>query len=498
MTIPFSQIPQAFRLPGLFAEVDASKASRTDDPGRLLLIGQKLAAGTAVAAVPVPVTGVADAKAQFGIGSQLADMVDAVRQVDPFGLIWALPVADAGGAVKATGTIVVSAAPTAAGVIPLYVAGVPVPVPVAGIETTTTTGAAIAAAINANSDLPVTAANVTGTVTLTARNGGTLGNDIDLRYAWLGAAGGEELPASYVGAITAMAGGATDPNITAALAALGDQTFDYIVMPFTDATNLGAVKAAMAQTGNGRWSYNRMVWGHAFAAKRGTVSALVSFGVTQNDPHTTVLGYHLSPTPVWRWVAGQVAAAAIVLRNDPARPVQGITVPGLLAPPPGAGRFTQGERNTLLYSGISTFTVAADGSVMIERLIATWQTNAFGQPDEAWLSIEKTYTLMTVLRRLQGAWTANFPRFKLANDGSRFAPNAAIVTPSIAKAFVVAEMRAMEFDGLLSNVTAMIDVLSVERNAQNPDRLDILFPPPLIGQLRMTAVLAQFRISTTG
>ncbi|MCW5737364.1 MAG: phage tail sheath subtilisin-like domain-containing protein [Enhydrobacter sp.] len=495
MTIPFSQIPQAFRLPGLFAEVDASKASRTDDPGRILLIGQKLAAGTATANVPIPVVSVADAKAQFGVGSQLADMVDAVRLVDPFGLIWAVPVADAGGAVKATGTIVVSAAPTAPGVIPLYVAGVAVPVPVAGTETTTTTGDAIAAAINANADLPVTAANVTGTVTLTARNAGTLGSDIDLRYAWLGSAGGEALPDSYVGAITAMASGATDPNITTALAALGDQTFDFIVMPYTDATNLAAIKAAMAQVGNGRWAYNRMVWGHAFTARRGSVSSLVTFGLSQNDPHTTVLGYSLSPTPVWRWAAGQVAAAAIVLRNDPARPVQGIAVPGLLSPPPGAGRFTQGERNTLLYSGISTFTVAADGAVMIERLIATWQLNAFSQPDESWLSIEKTYTLMRVLRRLQAAWTANFPRFKLANDGTRFSPNAAIVTPAIAKAFVVAEMRAMEYDGLLSNVTGMLDVLAVERNAQNPDRLDVLFPPPLIAQLRMTAVLAQFRIS---
>ena len=39
-------------------------------------------------------------------------------------------------------------------------------------------------------DLPVTAANVAGTVTVTARNAGTLGNDIDLRYAWLGSVGG--------------------------------------------------------------------------------------------------------------------------------------------------------------------------------------------------------------------------------------------------------------------------------------------------------------------
>ena len=155
--INFNKIPANIRLPGVYIETDASKAGRTEDPGRILLIGQKLTAGTAVANMPVPVTSVDDAKAQFGLGSMLADMIDAVRLAAPLGLLWALPVADAGGAVAAAGTITVSAAPTAPGVIPLYVAGVSVPVPVTGSESTTSTGAAIAAAINANLNLPVTA-----------------------------------------------------------------------------------------------------------------------------------------------------------------------------------------------------------------------------------------------------------------------------------------------------------------------------------------------------
>src|SRR5690349_17832385 len=224
MTVAFNRIPANLRLPGVFIEVDPSKASRSDDPGRIILVGQMLATGTATANVPVPVTSVADAKAQFGVGSMLASMVDAVRQADPFGLLWALPLADAGGAVAATGTVTVTAAPSAPGVIPLYISGVSVPVAVAGTETVNQTAAAIAAAVNANLDLPVSAAAVAGVVTLTARNKGTLGNDIDVRYAWLGNAGGEALPTAYVGAIVAMAGGTTDPTIATGMAALGDQT----------------------------------------------------------------------------------------------------------------------------------------------------------------------------------------------------------------------------------------------------------------------------------
>lgn len=234
MVVAFNRIPANLRLPGVFIEVDPSKASRTDDPGRIVLFGQMLATGTAVANVPTPVTSVADAKAQFGVGSMLAAMVDAVRDADPFGLLWAVPLADAGGAVVASGTITVTGAPTAPGVIPLYIAGEKVPVAVAGTETINNTATAIAAAINANADLPVTANAVAAVVTLTARNKGSLGNDIDVRYAWLGAAGGEALPTGYVGAIVAMAGGTTDPLITVGMAALGDQTYDFVVMPYTD------------------------------------------------------------------------------------------------------------------------------------------------------------------------------------------------------------------------------------------------------------------------
>jgi phage tail sheath gpL-like len=494
MPVAFNKIPANLRLPGVFIEVDPSRASRSDDPGRILLIGQMLATGTAVAGVPVPVTSVADAKLQFGVGSMLADMVAAVRLADPFGLLWALPLADAGGAVAGTQTITVTAAPTAPGVIPLYIAGVSVPVAVAGTETITSTAAAIAAAINANLDLPVTAAPVVGVVTLTARNKGTLGNDIDVRYAWLGNAGGEALPASYVGAIAAGVAGTTDPTITAGMAALGDQTYDFIAMPYTDATNLNAARDAMNDT-TGRWAFNRMVWGHVFTAQRATVSQATTFGLLRNDPHTTVLAFSLSPTPVWRWVAGYVGAAAVVLRNDPARPVQGIEVPGLLAPPLGSvGRFSMSERQTLLFSGISTFTASFDGIVRIERLISTYQLNATAQIDEAWLSVEKTFTLMRVQRRLRAALTAAFPRHKLAHDGTRVAPGATVVTPQIARAFVIAEMRKQEFDGLLDNVDAIIDQVFCEIDGLNPDRLNVLFPPPLIGQLRILAVLSQFHV----
>ena len=52
----------------------------------------------------------------------------------------------------------------------------------------------------------------------------------------------------------------------------------------------------------------------------------------------------------------------------------------------------------------------------------------------------------------------------------------------------------MEFDALLDTVDLIVDQVFCEIDANNPDRLNILFPPPLIGQLRILAVLSQFHV----
>jgi phage tail sheath gpL-like len=503
LDIPFNQIPSALRLPGAFIEIDASRAGRSFDPGRCLLIGQASAiALPAVANTPLPIGSKNDADAAFGAGSILSNMVAAWRAADPFGLINCLPIADAGGGVAATGTITVTAAATGPGSIPIYVGDTKVLVAVAGTETINQTATAIAAAINANPDLPVTAAAVNAVVTLTARNKGTLGNDIQLALAYLGAPAGEVLPPTFAAAIVAMGGavaGVNDPDITAALANLGDTTYDYIVMAFTDATNMTAAANFMNAATEGRWAYDKMLWGHVFTVKRATYANLVTYGLGRNDPHISVLGVYQTQTTIWKWIAAAVGVSAIALRNDPARPVQGIQIPGVMAPPIGsAGLFTKTERQALLWSGISTYTVDQYGNCYVERLISTYQLNQNDIPDDAWLSVEKNFTLMAVNRRLRANLLADFPRYKLAADGTRIAPGAAVTTPGKLRGWLVAQLRIMEErDGWLQNVDAFKDQVLVQINGNNPDRVDMLFPPSLIGQLRTFAVLNQFHIYPT-
>ena len=96
---------------------------------------------------------------------------------------------------------------------------------------------------------------------------------------------------------------------------------------------------------------------------------------------------------------------------------------------------------------------------------------------------------------MKAAITSKYPRHKLAPDGTRFGPGQAIVTPIILKAELVAELRELEYDGLTAQVDQAKKALIVEIDDQNPNRVNVLHPPRLMGQLRTFAVLEQFRLN---
>jgi phage tail sheath gpL-like len=131
---------------------------------------------------------------------------------------------------------------------------------------------------------------------------------------------------------------------------------------------------------------------------------------------------------------------------------------------------------------------------MISRETTTYQYNLYGFEDDAYELVTTLATLARLLRNQRQAITSKFPRHKLANDGTRFGPGAAVVTPGIAKAELVARYRMDEFNGLVENTRAFKRNLIVERDPNNPNRLNVLYPPDLVNQLRMFAVLAQFRL----
>lgn len=496
MSVSFNYLPANVRVPLFYAELDNSQAGYFTQNKRALLIGQKLTAGTAVVNTPYLVSTTDQAKTLFGTGSMLARMHAFYRLQDAFGEVWCLAVADAGAGVQATGTITVTGPATASGTINLYIAGQKVQVAVAASDAQNTIAAAINAAINAATDLPVTSTVATNVVTLTCRWKGATGNDITVLDSFRGWAGGESLPAgvslTYSGS-GLLASGATNPTLAgAAITAMGDDEYDYVIHPYTDSTSLDAFQTEYNDS-VGRWAWSRQVYGHVYTALRGTLSALTTAGALRNDPHQTIAGIDVDcPNPSWEYAAAYGGANALGLNVDPARPTQTLPLTNVL--PPRAGkRFLLTERQSLLNYGIATSYVSG-GQVRVERAITTYQKNAWSQSDPSYLDSETLHQLTEITRRLRNRITQKYPRHKLANDGTRFGAGQAIVTPSVIRGEILAEYADMEDLGLVENARLFAKYLIVERDGTNPNRVNVLLPPDLINQLRIFALLHQFRL----
>lgn len=489
MTITFNDVPSNLRVPFVAAEFDASQASQ--GPAllayRALLIGQKLASGSATANSLHKVTSADDLIALAGRGSMLHRMAIAWFASNKMTELWVLVVADDAAGVAAAGTITVTGPATEDGTIPLYIGGERVTVEVASGDVQNDIATAIGAAINADTDLPVTASVLANVVTVTFRHKGEVGNGHDLRDSYRD---GEGLPAGVALAYVQPVGGTTNPDLDDAIAALGDSWFQIIAHPYTDATSLTAIEAELAS----RFGSMRMIDGVAFTSKAGTHAALTTFGASRNSPHSVIVAQPgESPlTPAMEFAAEYAAVIARYGAADPARPFQTLPLAHAL-PPAESDLFTLEERNLLLYEGVATSRESV-GVVQIDRAITTYQTNAAGADDTAYLDVTSLLTLLYLRYSWRTRMQTRYPRHKLANDGTRLGSGQAVITPKIGKAEAVSWFREMESLGLVEGFEQFKADLVVERNVADPNRLDVLLPPDLINQLIVTATKIGFRL----
>jgi phage tail sheath gpL-like len=499
MPISFANIPADWRLPLYWVEVDPSKAGLWTIKQPALLVGIMTTDGVAAPDVAIPIGTQAQADKQFGQGSQLSNMFRAFFANNFANEVWGLPVAEPAAGTAATGTITVTldAGGHEAGTIDLYIGGQHVPVNIGAADTANNIHVAISAAINDNFDLPVSSVGGPTVCTLTCNWKGTSGNDIAMLDSYYGRMGSQELPTGVHIAynnLGMLSGGTSVPVFDTAISNLGERNFEYVALPFTDSTSLLAWETEYGFTDSGRWGWMRQLFGHIFSAKRSDYPSLLTFGETRNQGVTSIMAVELaSPTPVYEWAAAYAAKAQRALINDPARPLQTLEFTGVLTAPLHQ-RFNRPELNTLAGSGIATQEANANNLPMILRETTTYQLNLYGQGDDAYELVTTLATLARLLRNQKQAITSAFPRHKLADDGTRFGPGQAIVTPGLIKAELVAEYRVDMFNGLVENIAAFKANLIVERDINNPNRVNVLYPPDLINQLRVFAVLAQFRL----
>jgi phage tail sheath gpL-like len=488
MTISFNSVPNNLRVPLFYAEFDNSRAVQggATQEYRTLLLGNRLSSGTKAALTLHRITSAEQAAEYFGAGSVVADMAAAHLAINKIHPLYCMGVADNGSGVAATGKITIQGTPTEAGTLSFLIGGRTIEVGVATTDSDEDVISNLVDAINDDSLCLVSAA-IDGTdadeCNLTAKNKGTHGNSIDVRHSHYE---DESVPAGLAVTIAAMASGATNPDVSTAWAALGDDQYMLMVTPWDDSTNIGLVETELED----RFGPMRQNDGYALLGKSGSHGTLTTAGEARNSQFTTIVGSR-GPSAPWQWASATAAQVALSASIDPARPFQTLPLTGIIAPLKSE-LFTKEERNQLLYSGIATFDVNAGGKVVIEGLITTYKENAFGSPDTSYLYLNTLLTLSYLRFDWKARVTSRYPRHKLANDGTAFGPGQAIVTPSVIKAEAINKFKEWELKGLVEGFDQFKDELIVERNVDNPNRLDVLMPPDLVNQLVVLGTKIQF------
>lgn len=478
------QLPAALRYPGAYISIDGSQAGLGGDIPAVLLVGQKLASGTAAAGQVVMISGVQDAINKAGAGSMLAQMAARYRAIDPALDVYILPYADNAAGVAASGTISVLTSPSAAGTLALYIAGRLVNVGVAAGDTLTVVAAAIAAAINAGgADIPMSATAALGVVTLTADHKGTCGNGIDLRLSLYG----EAKPVGLSVSLSAMTGGTGNPLPGDLTAILGQSWYRYVALGINDAATLAAwhtesQKRYQPPIGQGF---------RAFAAFRGDYAAAVAKGATANYEHIACLATELNPTSEWESAAMVCAAAAPHLVNNPTESLEGLALPGMI----GKTYFDWPQANSLLFKGMSLMQVAKDGSCSIVRLISMYQFRPDGSSDDAYLDINTAETMERIRYEQRIGAVQRFRGTAAAKSNEGYRPGLRITTIDDVRAYLLSayQNKLMKEFGWVQEYAHYKATLIVEQDPQNPSRFNFKDEPVLLSPYYILAGLAQFR-----
>jgi phage tail sheath gpL-like len=488
MSGDFSEFPDAVRLPFTYTEFDPSQADRglTEMSFNVLLVGQMLPTGKAAPLTPKRPMTENQAYEMFGRDSQLGQMCAAYFKANRVTKMTAIGVLDYVGGVTATATLTFAGTVTRPVPICLYIGGILVRLGTAAGDTAATVMSNLMDKINSSLNSPVTAAMKNEVLTLLAKHKGECGNDIDLRFSYLE----EDFPDGLTVEIEPMATGAGNPEPEPVIAAMAGQRYHMIAWPWQDLATLNALRTEL----DDRWGPLVQNDGQAVIVKTGSFTEVVNFAASRNDKHLTVLPNEGSPTLPWVDCAASVGILAFYGADDPARPFQSLVIPGVLAPAVEARWSNFPERNQALYEACSTRAVNDAGQVFFTRVITTHLKNEWGAETEAYLELNTVLTLSYLRYDWNNYIQTKYPRHKLASDemARRMNPGQPVMTPSLGRAEAISRMHEWMRQGLVEAPDDFASRLRVERDPNNPNRLNWVMSPDLVNQFVIAATAIKF------
>lgn len=464
--VTFSSIPSSIRKPGKYFEFNTTGAvsALPGNPQTVLIIGQRLATGTVAALVATSITSDAQAGIAFGRGSIAHLMAKAALKANSYLQLTVITVDDAVAGVVATGSVLISGPATSTGNATIKIGNDSAVIAVANGDTASTIASNLVTQIGQQPDLPVTAAidpNNAANIKLTAKNKGLAGNGIVLSF--VSQTGG------VTGAVTAMAGGLSDPDIQPALTAVFAAGHNIIAAPFSTQASLttlrmhlDAVSGPMEQRGT-----------IAAAGWPGTLATATTLAGQLDAGRISLGWYNGSITPAYQIAAAY--AAVIASEEDPARPLNTLALTGLDITDVTL-RAGRQDQEAALHNGVTPFEVGPGGNVQIVRAITTYTVDAQGINDPSLLDL----TTIRTLDYMRVAWrqriALRFPRDKLSDK----------TPPKVRSELLDVAYKAEELE-IIQHVDQWKNNLIVERDLQNVGQLNAKIPCNVVSGLHVFA-----------
>lgn len=484
-SISFNQVSSSAKASKVYVEQEAVNRGGGSPviPRKLLVLAQyDEATKSPTEDVAQLVLDLNDAWDRYGRESMAAYILKNVFKTRGTIPVYVVPLGEDGAGVAATGTVAITGLATAAGTLNLYLGGEKISVAVAVGDYPDDVGAAIAAAVTANLDLPVDAVNVTGTVTFTCKWKGASGNQLKLEANM---ADTDETPTGLTVTVTTMGGvvpGANNPDVTTALAALGDTWYTDVVCPFQDTDNLAALKVAGDERDDA--AVNRPLG--FFVGYTDTSANYITLLSGLNCEWIVTVPVHGSSTPAMRIAASVAGAWAKWQGATPGKPMKGQTLYGVLS---NTGNdLTLATRETVVAAGGSWTKNQEDGSVTTGDLVTTRITTDVGAETDDYLFALFIPNLQFKRYALETTFLASpFENAVVLDDGDGPGPTHG-VRPSTVKAYAISLVDDWIARGLSTDRDTIVDNIIAEINSGNAGRIDLLIPDVMTAGLRIVAV----------
>lgn len=482
--ITFKEIADNIKTPGVYMEIDDKLASTglTGKESVGLIIGQKLAVGTAEYDRVYTVYSADDAELLGGTGSEIHRQAVKWFDNNDNNVLKIVAVEQTEGQ-AATYTLTVTAAEAVqSGEVCVLIGGQRAEISIDEGTTAEEIAEALVEAVNAEPLMAFTASVGTENkkqITLTAKHAGTGYNKVPILLNYFD---GQKTAAGVSVTIATGKEGNGNASLLNALAVLGDEYFTDGWTNYTDDANIRLLRDML----NDRFTAMQHNSSTMHLPFMGSFSEYITKAASINSMHIVLHPCLETVNMPDEFVAAAAAKIAYRTQVNPGLQYRGLQLKGIL---PSKKVLNQKEQNLFLNNGVSTVSVSNDGNVYLDRVVTTNTRKSTGQKTENYLDLFVVKLACYLRYSFINHMSAAFPCFKLADDDFDVQEGQEVATPLTITAETIAWAKMCQKAALIEKLESVVTGI----NSSDPNRADELMRPNLINNLIIHAVKMQHK-----